>query len=79
MARADKVWNTRFAGTLAGVINNRGYRVIGAVGGLHQAHRLAFLWVEGRWPKEIDHANGDKADNRWSSRRKRIIKSFQID
>ncbi|MEY4941550.1 MAG: Xanthomonas virus [Pseudomonadota bacterium] len=28
------------------------------------AHRLAFFLSYGRWPKMIDHANGDKTDNR---------------
>ena len=28
------------------------------------AHRLAFFLAYGRWPKMIDHANGDKTDNR---------------
>lgn len=26
--------------------------------------RLAWLYVHGRWPTEIDHINGDRADNR---------------
>lgn len=31
------------------------------------AHRLAFFYMTGRWPIEVDHHNGVRDDNRWSN------------
>lgn len=42
-----------------------GYFVTWADGTLYRTHRLAWLIVHGRWPAaQLDHINGDRADNR---------------
>lgn len=57
------------AGTVAGCVGVRGYRVIRVLRKLYPAHRLAWFWVTGRWPILIDHINRIKTDNRWSNLR----------
>ncbi len=52
-------------GSLAGWKRADGYVRINVDGKLHYAHRLAWLYVYGECAvKEIDHINGDAADNR---------------
>lgn len=58
------------AGDAAGVVNAHGYVVVRVDGMLYPAHRLAWLWTTGQTPpRYIDHANGDRADNRWTNLR----------
>ncbi len=58
------------AGTVAGCLHGTGYVVISADGQIYLAHRLAWLWMTGKWPSDdIDHANLDRSDNRWSNLR----------
>lgn len=48
-----------------GCINPRGYRSIMISGKRYLAHRLAWFYTYGEWPRgAIDHINGDPLDNR---------------
>ena len=48
----------------AGSIHKTGYRHVTWLGKPQKAHRLIFLMHHGYLPKEVDHINGDRADNR---------------
>jgi hypothetical protein len=51
-------------GDVAGNQQQTGYLVIGVNYRLYLAHRLAWLWVTGEWPKgQIDHKDGDRGNN----------------
>lgn len=58
-------------GALAGYFGQpHGYLRIYIDGDAFLGHRLAFLFMLGRWPKDVvDHINRIPADNRWSNLR----------
>lgn len=58
-------------GTKAGSISkSTGYVEIGIDGKVYLAHRLAFFYMLGRWPKpQGDHENRRRWDNRWTNLR----------
>jgi hypothetical protein len=62
--RTDRAPNAKL-GAKTGRHDKYGYTKIKILGRVHLAHRLAWLHVHGEWPTgEIDHINGDRADNR---------------
>ena len=60
-------------GTIAGTIAHRSldhqYRHIRIQGRRYRAHRLAFLYIRGRWPRGIDHKDRNGLNNSWTNLR----------
>lgn len=58
----SKAWNASGSGEVQPC---RGYIHLYVDGKRYPAHRLAWLYVYGCWPRDlIDHRNGDRSDNR---------------
>lgn len=54
----------RHIGEAAGCINSAGYCKISVDGSQYLGHRLAWLYVYGEMPEQIDHINCNRFDNR---------------
>ena len=68
--RADRPRSGSRAGSLAGCLGSRGYRVIRINQIRYSAHRLAWLVMHGDWPpSELDHEDHNKSNNRFSNLR----------
>lgn len=59
-------WNSKYAGAEAYTsTNNSGYRQGGFLGYRILSHKVIWAIINGRYPDgDIDHINGDRADNR---------------
>lgn len=62
-------WNKRWAGKPAGSLNSEGYLVVIIRPLRIRAHRAAFAIVTGEIPREVDHENRNRTDNRWRNLR----------
>ena len=56
-------------GSPAGSTRKDGYVVIKVNGKPYKAHRLAFLYMTGRMPVEVDHRDRNPSNKRWSNLR----------
>ena len=58
-------WNARYSGRETGTPYTGGYLAVGFGGRRFLAHRVAWAFVNGEWPKaQIDHIDGNRANNR---------------
>lgn len=63
-----KRWNSMYAGKEAFTcVEPRGYRCGAIFGVAFKAHRVIWVMMTGEDPDVIDHANGDRSDNRWQN------------
>lgn len=72
--RGVNVFNSLYAGEEAGNINytpksKTPYIHIQLLQKTYKAHRLAFIYMEGEAPEEVDHLDHDGTNNRWSNLR----------
>lgn len=57
-------FNGQYARKVVGCVQATGYRQFTFQQQGFSAHRVIWLLVHGEWPDQIDHINGDRADNR---------------
>lgn len=71
LVNAGRGYCRRHVGDAAGYISSStGYLMIGIGKREYAGHRLAFLWMIGRWPNpKADHRDLDRSNNRWTNLR----------
>lgn len=63
--RSCRSWNARNAGKEAfTAVGASGYREGRIHNRIYRAHRVIWAIAHGEWPEQVDHINGDRADNR---------------
>lgn len=60
----DRWGNKALTRKSVGTLRSDGYLEVAINKRTYKIHRLVFLYVTGKWPTEVDHINGDRADNR---------------
>jgi hypothetical protein len=68
--RRVRTTNSVKVGDVVGCIHRFGDRIINISGHRFRASRLAWFYMKSEWPKgDVDHINGDRADDRWQNLR----------
>ena len=65
----DKLVKTVKPGDIAGTYDSENYRIIRYKKKGYKSHRLAFLYMTGSIPNQVDHINHVTSDNRWCNLR----------
>jgi hypothetical protein len=75
-----KGWNKKYAGKYAGSKMVIGYWSITINNKRYLRHRLAWLYMTGRWPiQQIDHISGDRGDDRFCNLREATISQNRMN
>lgn len=76
-----RFWNAQWEGRRAGSLpKNAKHRTIDIEGATLLEHRVVWKWMTGNEPPEqIDHANLESADNRWSNLREADASTNQMN
>ncbi len=61
--------NRVHVGDISGCVRSKGYLQIQIDGHRYYAHRLAWLYVKGFFPNEIDHVDHNRSNNRFNNLR----------
>ena len=67
--RLVKTSNRSPVGSVVGCKRKDGYYITRIDGTAYFLHRLAFLYMNGSWPEEIDHIDGNPSNNKWNNLR----------
>lgn len=68
-AHKPKSWNTKYTNKKTGWNHSNGYVQTCIDHKKYYLHRLAWFYMTGKWPTEIDHIDSDKKNNSFSNLR----------
>lgn len=67
-------------GDKVGSIDDNGYIIIRIKRKAYKAHRLAFLYMTGKWPEEfVDHIDKNRSNNKWENLREATNQQNQFN
>lgn len=67
------------SGSVVGYQHGQGYLSVFLGGKEYLVHRIIWLMKTGYWPKQVDHKNHNRSDNRWTNLREVVSRDNQLN